>query len=499
MLALLLALASAAHAQPRERTDIVATLYAEQCAVCHGDQLQGAAQGPPLIGADLKGGHSVDAIAASTAAGAVERGMPAWRETLTSDQIHALALYIAERRQGTTLADFRYNAPFEMSETRIRSSQHHHFQLKTVVAGLDPQPYGLAVLPDGRFLVTEKMRGLKLISADGKTQTMVSGAPQAYADSMNLGGQPMGLGWLMDVVLHPDFAANGWIYLSFGDRCENCNAESRKTKRPVSMVKLVRGRLDGAVWVDQQTIWQADIETYNGMFEIAAGGRIAFDSRGHVFLSIGMKGPTEIDGFQDLSLPYGKILRLTDDGRVPVDNPFVSRVGALGEIWSYGHRSPQGLEVEPATGVLWGTEMGPRGGDEVNLIRPGRNYGWPLVSKGVNYDGRPLDNAAKLGISFDLKDIEQPVVDLTPSPAVSSFVFYRGEEFPAWRGNMIVGTLRASDLMRMDVNNGRVLSIESLIEDLARIRDVAEGPQGELYLLLEHNAGSRVVRLVRAH
>lgn len=493
LLAALLTFASTAHAQPR--TDVVATLYAEHCAVCHGDNLQGAAQGTPLIGIDLAGGATVSAIAASTAKGSTARGMPAWGETLSADQIHALALFITERRQGTTLADYRYNAPLVIPDGVIRT-QHHAFRLVTIASGLDPQPYSLAPLPDGRFLVTEKMRGLKLISADGKTQTTVSGAPRAYADAMTLGGQPMGLGWLMDVALHPDYANNGWITLAFGDRCSDCNADSRKTGRPVSMVKLVRGRLQGAAWVDQQTIWQADIETYNGMFEIAAGGRIAFDRAGHVFLSIGMKGPTEIDGFQNLDQPYGKILRLMDDGRVPPDNPFVGQAGTLPEIWSYGHRSPQGLEVEPATGQPWGTEMGPRGGDEVNLLKPGRNYGWPLMSKGVNYDGRPLDNAAKLGITFDPAAIEQPVLDLTPSPAVSSFVFYQGDEFPAWRGSMIVGTLRASDLMRIEVKDGRIVATETLIEDLARIRDVALGPQGELYLLLEHDSGSRVVRVV---
>lgn len=211
-----------------------------------------------------------------------------------------------------------------------------------------------------------------------------------------------------------------------------------------------------------------------------------------------MKGNTEIDGFQDLRSPVGKILRLTEDGGIPPDNPFVGRADALAAIWSYGHRSPQGLDVEPATGRVWGTEMGPRGGDEVNLLKPGRNYGWPLVSKGVNYDGRPLDNAKAIGVDKIPDDIEAPVLDLTPSPAVSSFAFYGGDDFPAWRGHMIVGTLRASDLYRMVIEDGRVIHTEMLIKDLARIRDVAVGPAGQLYVLLEHDSGSRIVRLVPA-
>lgn len=490
-------LSSCFVAQAQPRSDVVAKLYVDQCAVCHGDSLRGAAQGTPLVGIDLSHGDTVEKIAASTAVGFPDKGMPAWSETLAKDQIWALALYISEQRAGTTLADFRYNAPLSIPNG-IVASERHGFVIQTIAQGLDPLPYGLAPLPDGGFLVTEKMRGLKLVSSDGKRADLITGTPKVYADAVNLGGQAMGLGWMMDVALHPEYEKNGWIYLQYGDRCDGCNAASRKSGRPVSMNKLVRGRIKNGVWVDQETIWQADIETYTGMFEIAAGGRIAFDARGHVFISIGMKGPTEIDGFQDLGLPYGKILRLHDDGRIPADNPLNARSGALQSIWSYGHRSPQGLEFDPTTGQLWGTEMGPRGGDEVNHLKPGRNYGWPLISHGVNYDGRPLDNAKVLGITFNPADIEPPVVDLTPSPAVSSFVFYNGDDFPNWWGNIIVGTLRASDLYRMEVKGGAVVHTEMLIKDLSRIRDVALGPSGELYLLLEHDSGGRIVRLVPA-
>jgi glucose/arabinose dehydrogenase/cytochrome c553 len=483
-----------AHAQPR--TDVVAALYAEHCAVCHGDSLRGAAQGTPLVGVELKSGGSVEAIARSTTDGSATRGMPAWRETLSQDQIWSLALYIAERRAGTTLADFRYNAPLVMPAGVIKT-ERASFRLDTVVADLDPQPYGLAVLPGGGFLVTEKMRGLNLISADGRV-TRITGTPAVYADAVNLGGQAMGLGWLMDVALHPGYANNGWVYLAFGDRCSACNERSRASGRPVSMNMLVRGRIKDGLWIDQQTIWQADRADYTGMFEIAAGGRIAFDGRGHVFFSIGMKGDTEIDGFQDLTSPVGKILRLSDDGGVPADNPFAGRDDALAAIWTFGHRSPQGLEVDPATGIAWNTEMGPRGGDELNQLRPGRNYGWPLVSKGVNYDGWPLDNAKAIGVERIPDDIERPDVDWTPSPAISSFIFYAGGDFPAWRGNIVAGTLRASDLYRLELKDGLVVHQEVLIRDLARIRDVGQGPKGELYILLEHDSGSRIVRLVPA-
>jgi glucose/arabinose dehydrogenase len=185
-----------------------------------------------------------------------------------------------------------------------------------------------------------------------------------------------------------------------------------------------------------------------------------------------------------------------DDGRIPSDNPFVDVPGALKTVWTYGHRSPQGLEYNPRRRQLWGTEMGPRGGDEVNLLLPGRNYGWPLYSKGVDYDGTPVEYGKELGIEFELSDIEQPVVDLTPAPAVSSFTFYEGSAFPKWRGDLIVGTLKATELYRIVLDGNELAHMEILLKDLARIRDVETGPDGTIYLLLEHVSGGQILRLV---
>jgi glucose/arabinose dehydrogenase len=379
-------------------------------------------------------------------------------------------------------------------------SEAQAFRVETLATGLAPLTYSIAALPDGSLLVTEKTRGLRLISADGKVSEPVRGTPQAFDDGFQVPGILLvyGLGYLLDVAAHPDYARNGWIYLAYTERCTACNAESEKTKRPVSMVALVRGRIRNGEWVDQQPIWRTDRANYTGMPDMAAGGRIAFDGRGHVFLSIGIKGGSEFAGVQDLSLPYGKILRLNDDGSIPADNPFVRRSGALPALWTYGHRSPEGLEFSRRTGQLWGTEMGQRGGDEVNLLRPGRNYGWPLTSKGLRYEGVPVDYGKELGITFDLKDIQQPVVDLTPSPAVSSFVVYDGAAFRKWRGNLLVGSLKATELYRMVVRGERVVHRETLLSGLGRIRDVAVGAGGVVYLLLEHQSGSRILRLVPA-
>jgi glucose/arabinose dehydrogenase len=306
----------------------------------------------------------------------------------------------------------------------------------------------------------------------------------------------MGTGWMMEVALHPDYEENGWIYIHYGDRCEDCNDASRKSGRPVSMNTIVRGRIKDGQWIDEETIWQVEHSSYTLQFDMAAGGRIALDDTGHVFFSVGFKGPLTYTGIQDLSQPYGKIHRVHDDGRIPEDNPYAGDPDVMGSVWSYGHRSQQGLEFDRTTGELWSTEMGPRGGDELNLIRPGLNYGWPLVSKGLNYDGTPVEYGKHLGIKFDPDDLVEPLVDWTPSPAVSSFIIYEGDDFPKWHRNLIVGTLKARELYRLELKGNEVVHSETLLTNLARIRDIETGPDGTIYLLLEHGSGGKIMRLV---
>lgn len=477
------------------RTDIIAELYQQECAVCHGETLRGGAQGTPLVGLSLKHGNAVADIARSSSEGFPEKGMPAWSTVLSEDQIWALALYISEQRQGTNLGDFRYKATLMVPEGVVKS-ERHAFRVETVIQDLDPLPFSIEPLPDGRILLSEKRRGISIISQNGTQSDLISGTPKAFDDSFDFVGQPMGLGWMMDVVLHPNYESNGWIYLHFGDRCSECNETSRASSQPVSMNKVVRGRIENNFWVDEETIWEAPKDTYTLMPEIAVGGRIAFDDEGYVYFGVGMKGPLEHIGVQDLTLPYGKIMRLHDDGKVPLDNPFVDNPDAVQAIWTYGHRNPQGLEYSVERGQLWSSEMGPRGGDEINLIRPSLNYGWPLISRGVNYDGTPITFGEILGIEFDPADIVQPIVDMTPAPAVSSFVFYQGDMFPAWNDSIIVGTLRASDLLRIVIEDGKVVHQEVLLEDVARFRDVEVGPDGSLYILLEHDSGGQIIRLV---
>ena len=473
--------------------------YMENCAVCHGTNLEGAAQGVPLAGKPLAHGDSVDAIAKSIADGFPQGKMPAFSATMDEVTIRRMAMMISEKRANLAYTDFRIATPPAIPEGVV-ASEKQKFRIETLATGLAALPYSIAVLPDGSVIVTEKTRGLRVISPDGTTSEQVRGTPQVFDDGFQVPGILLvyGMGYLLDVAPHPDYAKNGWIYLAYTERCTDCNKASRDSKRPVSMVVLVRGRIRNGEWVDQQPVWKTDMENYTGMPDMAAGGRVTFDGKGHVFLSIGIKGGSEFAGIQDLKLPYGKIHRVNDDGSIPADNPFVKTAGALPSIWTYGHRSPQGLEFDRRTGRLWETEMGQRGGDEVNLLLPGRNYGWPLTSKGLRYEGLPVDYGKQLNISFDMKDIEQPLVDLTPSPAVSSFVIYDGKAFRKWRGNLIVGTLKATELYRMEVKGDRVVHRETLLTGLGRIRDIDVSSNGEIYLLLEHQSGGRIVKLIPA-
>ncbi len=468
--------------------DPYAPAYAANCAVCHGENLEGLALGPALVGRDLVHGSTVSEITESIAVGFPASGMPGWSDTLDEAAIQGLSIMIAEARSDYDMSEFNVATPLVVPDETIRS-ERHDFRVETVASGLHALPYSIAPLPDGRILVTEKTQGLRIVSKEGELSPLVHGTPPAHSGGVRLPPQYLvqATGWMMDVAIHPEYEQNGWVYLHFGDRCSDCST---------SMNKLIRGRIVDGRWTDQETIWEAHPDTYSGGSDMGRGGRISFDRSGHVFLSVGIKGNSNYLGIQDLSLPHGKIHRVHDDGRIPEDNPFVDVADALPSTWTYGHRSPQGLEFDTTTGRLWSTEMGPRGGDELNLLLPGRNYGWPLTSKGLDYDGTPVEYGEQLGIELDLSTIEQPVLDMTPSPAISSFAIYRGESFPEWEHDVIAGTLKATELYRWKLDGDRVVHRETLLSGIGRIRDVEVGSDGAVYLLLEHDKGGRIVKLV---
>ena len=283
------------------------------------------------------------------------------RRRLRHAQFRRLAIFVSEARANYTYTDFNVGEPPPLPAGKI-ASEAHAFRIETVATGIDRLPYAIAPLPDGRILLTEKARGLRIVSKSGELSEPIPGTPQAYDDGFTVPGLKIvyGTRYLLDVALAPDYAKSGWIYLSYTDRCSDCNAASRQSKRPVSMNALVRGRIQDGAWVEQQTIWKTDLDNYTGMPDMAAGGRITFDGKGHLFLSVGIKGGSEFAGVQDLKVPYGKILRLNEDGSVPKDNPLEPwRRGRAARDLDLRSSEPEGLEFDRRTGRLWENGNGP--------------------------------------------------------------------------------------------------------------------------------------------
>ena len=471
-------------------------MFQDNCAVCHGENLEGTGQGSTLQG-NLIHGHSIEAIVTSITNGYEAQGMPGWRDIFNPTEIRGLAMYLMETRNNVGYVTSNYDTDFEVPNGIFETSLHD-FHLEIIAEDIDPLPFSIEPMPNGDILVTEKTTGVRIIRKGEGRSELIHGTPTAFDDIYRLESRidiERGMGWLFDIKLHPNYIENGWIYLYHSHRCSNCNEASRQEERPVSMNRLVRGRLDGTEWVDQEIIWQAPLEDYFFAGDVGAGGRITFDNKGHVFFSIGMKCGGQGGGIQNLATPCGKIHRVNDDGSIPEDGPYFGVDDVYESIYTYGHRSPQGLEYDPINGELWGSEHGPRGGDEINRLLPAENYGWPLYSTGLHYDGSRV-NGLDLGIAFELSDITQPVVDMTPSPAVSSFKISQCEKFPNWNGDFIVGSLKSRSLFRIDIENNRFVERETLFEGIGRVRDIEMGVDGSIYLLFEHGGGGKVVTLV---
>lgn len=478
--------------QTRDAREPSRLAFAEHCAQCHGAELEGTDLGPALVGVSLQHGDDTESLIAMVRLGVPERGMPAWEGVLSSELVKGLALYVSERRQAfpTIDASFAVRVPEGIVE-----SAHHDFRVETV-ATFTTRPYSIAPLPDGRVLVTEKVRGLSIVEADGTQGPLIEGTPRVWEEIAYAGGGYVGFGMMFEVALDPAYEENGWIYLSHTDRCQlDCGSLV-----PMSMVRVVRGRIQDGRWVDEEEVWAADHRWYNVVPDRVAAARLALHPDGDLFLTIG--GKATYDLLHVMDAPTGKIHRVRQDGQVPADNPFFEAdatrdpASSKHTVYSYGHRTAQGLEVHPSTGELWSTEMGPRGGDEINRIEIGGNYGWPLYTNGLDYDGDPVTIGEELGLDFPIEDTVLPIVDYTPAPAISAFAFHDGDAFPAWEHDLLVGTLKAQTLYRVRIENGERVEEEKLLTGLARIRDVEMGADGSVYLLLEHGREGSLVRLL---
>jgi glucose/arabinose dehydrogenase len=351
-------------------------------------------------------------------------------------------------------------APGESRIDVTAATEHGKVRLVTVATGLE-HPWGMAFLPDGRLLVTERPGRLRIVGNDGRLSAPLEGVPAVAA---------VGQGGLLDVATDPAFGDNQLVYLAYGEPRDGGNGTS------VARGRLTERGLEGLQVIFRQ---QPAIDSRHHF-----GSRLVFDRAGHLFVTMGDRN-SERARAQQLDTHIGKVVRIERDGAVPADNPFVGREGARPEVWSYGHRNVQGAALHPQTGELWTHEHGPKGGDELNRTLAGRNYGWPEVTYGVEYSGKTISE------SPTAPGIEPPVYYWVPSIATSGLLFYTGDRLPKWRGNAFVGGLSSQQLSRLELDGDRVVREEVLFKGVIRqrVRDVEQGPDGLIYLLTDQDDG----------
>lgn len=482
LLSLTMAAAQAGQQPPAGggRGNSAAALYTTTCAPCHGVDLTPGSPAPTLFSERLLAANDDETLVARIKNGVPNTPMQPFKSTLDDQQIWQLVAYI--RTQAANLKDKPVFVPDPNNQ--VIKSEKQTFKIEVVAPGLET-PWGLAFLPDGRLLVTERPGHLRIIDKGRLLPDAVQGTPKVWER------QDSGM---LDVAVHPQYATNGWIYLAYTEVVpgyvapppapspEPAAEAGRGRGRggppsPPSMTVFVRGKIDkDNRWVDEQLLYRAPSELYTPSGS-HYGTRFLFDKAGHVFYSLGERG--DMTNAQDLSKPLGKIHRINDDGSIPRDNPFVNTPNALPSIWSYGHRNPQGLAWAP-DGLLWESEHGPTGGDEINVIDKGKNYGWGVISMGIQ---NGISERAHAGM-------EQPVVYYTPTIAPSGIGFYTGSKYPGWKNNLFVAALAGQQLRRLEISGRKVVHQEAVFQQFGRVRSVTTGPDGLLYVLLQNPTGA---------
>lgn len=348
------------------------------------------------------------------------------------------------------------------SDVAIESEKKRSYRVEMVVDNLN-NPWGMTWLPDGSMIITEKSGDLIHFKKGAKE--IVQNVPPIYV---------RGQGGFMDVELHPDYETNGWIYFTHA---------SDEGAGSGGNTKLIRAKMDGERLTNIENLYKAEPNSRAGQH---FGSRIEFDNEGFLYFTIGDRGNRDVNP-QDISRDNGKVYRLNDDGTIPNDNPFVNEANAKKAIYSYGHRNPQGMVKHPKTGEIWTHEHGPKGGDEINIIKKGANYGWPVISYGINYSGTKFtEETARPGM-------EQPVYYWTPSIAPCGMDFVTGDRYPDWKGHLLVGSLKFNYVELVKLNGSQVIGREKIAEDVGRVRNVKMGPDGYVYIAVE---GRGIVRLI---
>lgn len=423
--------------------------YTQYCASCHGEKVEA------FVDRNWKHGKTKSDFVNSITKGYPDLGMPTWGEILSKDEINDLAELI--NKNLASVDQYKFSSK---PKSNIFESEGMTVQLDTIATGFE-SPWGFVQLPDLSYLITDR-KGVLYHVDQHKNKTEIKGIPAVMAK---------GQGGLLDIELHPQFEKNGWIYLSYSKFKE----ENGTT---VTATAIVRGKIKNNQWVEQEELFvsQPFTKTFHHF-----GSRITFDKKGLLYFSVGERG-MEKDFPQFTNNDNGKIHRLNDDGSIPKDNPFVGKDPKEfhHSIYSYGQRNPQGLTTNPWTGDIWETEHGPRGGDEINIIKAGKNYGWPTITYGINYDGKPISNISKK------EGMEQPITYYLPSIAPSGLTFVTGDKYPAWKGNLLIGSLRFNYLQRVEIKDNKVVNQEKVLLNIGRMRNVEMGRDGYIYVGVEN-------------
>lgn len=436
--------------------------YASLCANCHGGNLEGAL-GPSLRNHTLGRLAGPDYVVEEFILLGSENGsMPGFKSAITKEDAQAMVSYIRGKAKERTTPHRSKAIP---EESII--SQRHNFRVEKLVDNLDV-PWSIDFLPNGSMLFTERRGQIFVLETPYSAPKQIEDAPGALVRDE---------GGLMAIRVHPDYRENGWIYLSLSDPKPDGTANTA----------ILRGRIKDGSWTDQETIFKSPDREYSYDYR-GFGSRIAFHEE-YLYFTVGDRW--NANSAQDLSYTTGKVHRTYADGSIPANNPFIDDKNAIASIWTFGHRNLQGLAIDHASGEIWTTEHGPRGGDELNYIVKGDNYGWPIVTHGTKYDG------SQISPHTEMEGMRSPVKHWTPSIANSPIHFYQGDAFPEWKGDLFLGSLAQQLFIRFKVDGDKIIEEENIFQDLGRIREITTGPDGYLYLALElPGEPGYIVRLV---
>ncbi|NND32833.1 MAG: glucose sorbosone dehydrogenase [Saprospiraceae bacterium] len=428
--------------------------FSKLCASCHGDDLKGNIAQSLLDGSWQFGSRRND-IFRSIKFGHPHHGMPSWGSVLADAEIDTLVNYL--QREEERLGISKPPIPTQLE------TQDYLVDVEILAEGLET-PWSVVFTSAGNGYVTEKEGRLRIIENNTLLPDTIAGIPQVRSN---------GQGGLLDVAIDPEFASNAWIYLAFSHPIAKRDGEDLAP----AMTSIVRGHIRDKAWQDEQVLFEAPHDSYRTAGQ-HFGSRIVFDKKGYLYFSIGDRGAS--DHAQDITKPNGKVHRIYPDGRIPASNPFVDQQDAIKSIYSYGHRNPQGLAVHPETDEVWNTEHGPLGGDELNLVQLGLNYGWPVISYGINYNGEIITDI------FRKEGMEQPILYWKPSIAACGLDFYSGDLFPKWKNQLLVGALKMEELQLLDIEKDRVMYQQTILKNAGRVRDVTTGPDGAIYVVLNN-------------